>query len=148
MVIVFQHMITQMVIPVDALHNMVTPLGGMVVVGQGTILLEVDIKTDHIGQVQVGIIIIMVLHFYHLQIYNIMETILKDMRLKINKLNDTQYKIVIEDLNGNEIWNGGEQYYIYDDVVVMSNDNLLELIEQMKGVPFWNIVEVINNLYL
>ena len=70
------------------------------------------------------------------------------MRLKINKLNDTQYKIVIEDLNGNEIWNGGEQYYIYDDVVVMSNDNLLELIEQMKGVPFWNIVEVINNLYL
>ena len=70
------------------------------------------------------------------------------MRLKIIKLNDTQYKRVIEDLDGNEIWNGGEQYYVYDDVVVMSNDNLLELIEQMKGVPFWNIVEVINNLYL
>lgn len=68
------------------------------------------------------------------------------MRLKINKLNDTKYKIVIEDLDGNEIWNGGEQYYIYDNVVVMSNDNLLELIEQMKGVPFWNIIEVINEL--
>lgn len=77
-----------------------------------------------------------------------METRLKEMRLKIVKLNDTQYKIVIEDLDGVEIWNGGKQYYIYDDVVVMSNDNLLELIEQMKGVPFWNIVEVINNLYL
>jgi len=77
-----------------------------------------------------------------------METRLKEMRLKIIKLNDTQYKRVIEDLDGNEIWNGGEQYYVYDDVVVMSNDNLLELIEQMKGVPFWNIVEVINNLYL
>jgi hypothetical protein len=77
-----------------------------------------------------------------------METRLKEMRLKIIKLNDTQYKRVIEDLDGNEIWNGGEQYYVYDDVVVMSNDNLLELIEQMKDVPFWNIVEVINELNL
>ena len=75
-----------------------------------------------------------------------METRLKEMKLKITKLNDTQYKRVIEDLDGNEIWNGGEQYYIYDNVVVMSNDNLLELIEQMKGVPFWNIIEVINEL--
>jgi hypothetical protein len=77
-----------------------------------------------------------------------METILKDMRLKINKLNDTQYKIVIEDLNGNEIWNGGEQYYIYDSVVVMTNDGLIDLIEQMKKLSVWNIVEVINELYL
>lgn len=69
------------------------------------------------------------------------------MRLKITKLNDTQYKRVIEDLDGNEIWNGGEQYNVYDGIVVMTNDNLLELIEQMKGVPFWNIVEVINELY-
>jgi len=89
----------------------------------------------------------MVPHFYHLQIYNIMETILKDMRLKINKLNDTQYKIVIEDFDGNKIWNGGEQYYIYDGVVVIQNENLLELVEQMKALPFWNIVEVINELY-
>ena len=86
-------------------------------------------------------------HFYHLQIYNIMQTTLKEMKLKIIKLNDTQYKRVIEDFDGNEIWNGGEQYYIYDGVVVMQNQNLLELIEQMKGLPFWNIVEVINELY-
>ena len=77
-----------------------------------------------------------------------METRLKEMRLKIIKLNDTQYKRVIEDLDGNEIWNGGEQYYVYDGVIVMGNENLLELIEQMKSVPFWNIVEVINELYL
>jgi hypothetical protein len=77
-----------------------------------------------------------------------METRLKEMRLKIIKLNDTQYKRVIENLDGNEIWNGGEQYYIYDNVIVMGNENLLELIEQMKSVPFWNIVEVINELYL
>jgi hypothetical protein len=86
-------------------------------------------------------------HFYHLQIYNIMETRLKEMRLKIIKLNDTKYKRVIEDFDGNEIWNDGEQYYIYDGVVVMQNENLLELIEQMKGLPFWNIIEVINELY-
>jgi len=77
-----------------------------------------------------------------------METRLKEMRLKIIKLNDTLYKRVIEDLNGNEIWNSGEQYYVYDGIVVMTNDNLLELIEQMKKLPVWNIVEVINDLYL
>ena len=76
-----------------------------------------------------------------------METRLKEMRLKVIKLNDTQYKRIIEDFDGNEIWNGGEQYYIYDGVVVMKNQNLLELIEQMKGLPFWNIVEVVNELY-
>ena len=70
------------------------------------------------------------------------------MRLKIIKLNETQYKRIIEDLDGNEIWNGDEQYYVYDGVIVMGNENLLELIEQMKSVPFWNIVEVINELYL
>lgn len=86
-------------------------------------------------------------HFYHLQIYNIMETRLKEMKLKIIKLNDTKYKRLIEDFDGNEIWNGGEQYYIYDGLVVMQNENLLELIEQMKALPFWNIVEVINELY-
>lgn len=86
-------------------------------------------------------------HFYHLQIYNIMQTTLKEMKLKIIKLNDTQYKRVIEDFTGNEIWNGGEQYYIYDGVVVMQNENLLQLVEQMKSLPFWNIVEVINELY-
>ena len=90
----------------------------------------------------------MVQHFYHLQIYNIiMETRLKEMRLKIIKLNDTQYKRIIEDFDGNEIWNGGEQYYIYDGLEVMTSTHLLELIDQMKGLPFWNIIEVINELY-
>lgn len=85
---------------------------------------------------------------YHLQIYNInMETRLKEMRLKILKLNDTQYKRVIEDLDGNEIWNGGEQYYIYDGLEVMSPTHLLELIDQMKELSVWNIVEVVNELY-
>jgi hypothetical protein len=74
-----------------------------------------------------------------------METRLKEMRLKIVKLNDTQYKRVIEDLDGKEIWNGGAQYYVYDGIVVMTNDRLIELIEQMKNLPDWNIVEVINN---
>jgi len=138
----------QMVIRVVVLHNIIIIHGGMGVVGMEIILQVEVIKMLHIGRVQEEIITIMEQHFYHLQIYNIMETRLKEMRLKIVKLNDTQYKIVIEDLDGVEIWNGGKQYYIYDDVVVMSNDNLLELIEQMKGVPFWNIVEVINNLYL
>ena len=76
-----------------------------------------------------------------------METILKDMRLKIIKLNDIQYKRIIEDFDGNEIWNGGQQYYIYDGLEVMSPAHLLELIDQMKGLSVWNIVEVINELY-
>lgn len=90
----------------------------------------------------------MVQHIYHSQIYNIiMETRLKEMRLKLIKLNDTQYKRIIEDFDGNEIWNGGEQYYIYDGLEVMTSTNLLELIEQMKGLSVWNIVEVVNELY-
>jgi hypothetical protein len=76
-----------------------------------------------------------------------METRLKEMRLKIIKLNDTQYKRVIEDFDGNEIWNGGIQYYIYDDILVMSETQLIDLIEQMKALPYWNITEVINDLY-
>ena len=76
-----------------------------------------------------------------------METRLKEMKLKIIKLNDTKYKRLIEDFDGNEIWNGGEQYYIYDGLVVMTSTHLLELIEQMKNVTFWNIVEVANELY-
>jgi len=127
---------------------MVITLGGMVLVGMETILqVEVDMQTAPIGQVQEEIITIMVQHFYHLQIYNIMEARLKEMKLKIIKLNDTKYKRVIEDFDGNEIWNDGEQYYIYDGVVVMQNENLLQLIEQMKALPFWNIVEVVNELY-
>ena len=76
-----------------------------------------------------------------------METRLKEMRLKIIKLNDTQYKRIIEDLNGNEIWNSGEQYYMYDGLEVMTSNRLLELIEQMKQLSVWNIVDVINELY-
>lgn len=76
-----------------------------------------------------------------------METRIKQMRLKILKLNDTQYKRIVEDLDGNEIWNGGEQYYIYDGLEVMTSTNLLELIDQMKGLSVWNIVEVVNELY-
>ena len=76
-----------------------------------------------------------------------METILKDMRLKIIKLNNTQYKRIIEDFDGNEIWDGGEQYYIYDGLEVMSFTHLMELIEQMKQLSVWNIVEVVNELY-
>ena len=130
------------------LHNIIIIHGGRVLVGMETILqVEVDIKTAPIGQVQEEIITIMVQHFYHLQIYNIMEARLKEMKLKIIKLNDTKYKRVIEDFDGNEIWNDGEQYYIYDGVVVMQNENLLQLIEQMKALPFWNIVEVVNELY-
>jgi hypothetical protein len=121
-------------------------LGGMVDVGM-VIILDLVNRIMYIGRVLQVTNMPMELYFYHLQIYNIMETRLKEMKLKIIKLNDTQYKRIIEDFDGNEIWNGGEQYYIYDGVVVMQNQNLLELIEQMKGLPFWNIVEVINELY-
>jgi hypothetical protein len=76
-----------------------------------------------------------------------METRLKEMRLKVIKLNDVQYKRIIEDFDGNEIWNGGEQYYIYDGLEVMTSNGLLELIDQMKGLSVWNIVEVVNELY-
>jgi hypothetical protein len=120
----------------------------MELVGLEIILrVVVDMQMRHIGTGPVEIITIMEQHFYHLQIYNIMEIRLKEMKLKIIKLNNTQYKRVIEDFDGNEMWNGGEQYYIYDGVVVMQNENLLELVEQMKGLPFWNIVEVVNELY-
>jgi len=130
------------------LQTMAINLGGMVVVGMEIILqVEEDMRMVRIGLVLAVTTTIMERHFYHLQIYNIMETRLKEMKLKIIKLNDTKYKRLIEDFDGNEIWNGGEQYYIYDGIVVMQNQNLLELVEQMKALPFWNIVEVINELY-
>lgn len=70
---------------------------------------------------------------------------LKQMKLFIKKINSEKYKRTITDLNGNLIWDGGEQYYVYQDMVVMDSDKMNDLINQMKNLPFWNIVEVEND---
>jgi hypothetical protein len=48
-------------------------------------------------------------------------------------------------MNGLEIWNGGEQYFVYMDEIVMNNDKMSDLINQMQQLPFWNIVEIEND---
>lgn len=70
---------------------------------------------------------------------------LKQMKLFIKKINSEKYKRTITDLNGNLIWDGGEQYYVYQDMVVMDSDKMNDLINQMKQLPWWNIVEVEND---
>jgi len=70
---------------------------------------------------------------------------LKKMKLSIKKLDNEKYKRTITDLEGNLVWDGGEQYYIYQGLTTMNSDKMLDLIEQMKGLPFWNIVEVEND---
>lgn len=74
-----------------------------------------------------------------------MNITIKEMILKVNKINDTQYVREVYDLHGNLVWSGGNQYYIYDGMEVMNNDKMLELIDQMKRLPSFNIVEVQND---
>lgn len=70
---------------------------------------------------------------------------LKEMKLSVKKLDSEKYKRTITDLQGNVIWDGGEQYYNYYGSVVMDADKMNDLIEQMKKLPCWNIVEVEND---
>ena len=70
---------------------------------------------------------------------------LKEMKLSVKKINDTQYRRYITDLNGNLIWDGGAQYYVYDNMIVMNSSRMNDLIVQMKRLPCWNIVEIEND---
>jgi len=69
---------------------------------------------------------------------------LKPMKLLVKKLDDTKYKRTITDLDGNLIWEDKEQWYVYNGDIVMDTQKMNELINQMKQLPFWNIVEVEN----
>lgn len=70
---------------------------------------------------------------------------LKPMILLVKKLDESKYKRTITNLDGNIIWNGGEQWYVYDNAIVMDTQKMNELINQMKQLPCWNIVEVEND---
>lgn len=74
-----------------------------------------------------------------------MNTQLKEMKLSIKKISSNKYVRTITDMNDNEIWNGGEQYYIYMGDVVMDNNKMTDLINQMTQLPFWNIVDIEND---
>ena len=74
-----------------------------------------------------------------------MNIIIKPMILSVKKINDTKYMRSITDMEGNEIWNGGEQYYIFDNTIVMNKTAMNNLINQMKKLPHWNIVKVISD---
>ena len=74
-----------------------------------------------------------------------MNITLKDMKLFVKKIDSEKYKRYITDLNGNPIWEDKEQYYLYQGLVTMDSERMNDLIEQMKQLPFWNIVEVEND---
>ena len=74
-----------------------------------------------------------------------MNTQLKEMKLSVKKVTSTKYVRTVTDMNGNEIWNGGEQYYVYMGETVMDNIKMNDLINQMQQLPVWNIVEIEND---
>ena len=67
------------------------------------------------------------------------------MKLSVKKISGDKYVRTITDMNGNEIWNGGEQYYVYMGDIVMNNERMSDLINQMQQLSFWNIVEIEND---
>lgn len=74
-----------------------------------------------------------------------MNITIKDMKLFVKKIDNEKYKRHITDLNGNLIWEDKEQYYVYQGLTTMDSQRMNDLIEQMKQLPFWNIVEVEND---
>lgn len=74
-----------------------------------------------------------------------MNITLKDMKLFVKKIDSEKYKRYITDLNGNPIWEDKEQYYLYQGLVTMDSERINDLIDQMKQLPYWNIVEVEND---
>ena len=74
-----------------------------------------------------------------------MNTQLKEMKLSVKKISSTKYVRRITDMDNNEIWNGGEQYYVYMGEIVMDNNRMNDLINQMQQLPVWNIVEIEND---
>ena len=67
------------------------------------------------------------------------------MKLFVKKTDSEKYKRYITDLNGNPIWEDKEQYYLYQGLVTMDSERMNDLINQMKQLPYWNIVEVEND---
>jgi hypothetical protein len=74
-----------------------------------------------------------------------MDIQLKEMKLSVKKISYDKYVRTITDMNGLEIWNGGEQYFFYMGEVVMDNEKMSQLINQMQQLPFWNIVDIEND---
>jgi hypothetical protein len=74
-----------------------------------------------------------------------MNITVKDMILKVKKVNDTQYVREIYNLEGVLVWSGGMQYYIYENSEVMNSQKMSELIQQMKRISAWNIVTIEND---
>jgi len=74
-----------------------------------------------------------------------MNITLKDMKLFVKKIDSEKYKRYITDLNGNPIWEDKDQYYLYQGLVTMDSERMNDLINQMKQLPYWNIVEVEND---
>lgn len=74
-----------------------------------------------------------------------MNITIKEMILKVKKINDTQYVREVYDLRGNLVWAGSAQYYIYQGLEVIDENRMNELIEQMKQLPSFNIVGVQND---
>jgi hypothetical protein len=69
----------------------------------------------------------------------------KEMILKIRKIDDARYTREVYDKQEKLLWSGGLQYYIYEGLEVMNAEKILDLIEQMKKIPSFNIVEVVND---
>ena len=74
-----------------------------------------------------------------------MDIKLKEMRLIVKKLDDSTYTREVYDMSGNLIWSGGTQYYVYDNMTVMTSQKMNELIEQMKNTGHFNIIDVQND---
>ena len=76
---------------------------------------------------------------------NKMNITYKPMKLTVKKIDHEKYRRTISNLEGSLIWDGGEQFYVFQDLEVMNAEKMHDLIEQMKKLPFWNIVEVEND---
>jgi glycosylphosphatidylinositol transamidase (GPIT) subunit GPI8 len=76
---------------------------------------------------------------------NKMNITYKPMKLTVKKIDHEKYRRTITNLEGSLIWDGGEQFYVFQDLEVMNAERMHDLIEQMKKLPFWNIVEVEND---
>ena len=112
--------------------------GGMDHVGQEIILLEVVvIKMDHIGQVQLAIITIMVPLFYHLQILKF-----KNMKITIKKISEDKLERQITD--GENIIFHDQLIYVYMNETVVDKQKTLDMINQLSGL-FGEFTEIEND---
>ena len=77
-----------------------------------------------------------------------MNVTLKEMILRVKKINDCQYVREIYDFEDNLLWTGGDQYFMFEGLEVMNKEKMKELIEQMMALPSFNIVKVENEFDL